>query len=325
MKHGFWALGLIIFLSAASAFAEAEEGFVSLFNGKDLTGWTVKGGFATYNVEDGVIIGRCAPGKPGNTFLCTEKEYANFILKLEFRFVVMGNSGVQFRSHARPQKDSERVFGYQCEIADRVAIGQIYDEGRRAWSYSSRYRNLKRPDDWFAADAVRAYKKNEWNAVEIQCIGPSIRTWINGIPCANIIDTATDAGFFGLQVHAGGAGTLEWRNIEVKELPATVWKPLEGSLDVTKDFVVRARLSEEMARKVCSDSVEKFVKKGENSVVVAAIGNRWVELLNDKEGLDLNDAQAVSDLRNSSGLSNTKDVQWEYLEITPELRQQIER
>lgn len=325
MLRGILVLGVILILSAASSIAAAEEGFVSLFNGKDLTGWTVKGGFAAYNVENGVIVGRCAPGKPGNTFLCTEKEYANFVLKLEFRFVVMGNSGVQFRSHARPVTEGERVFGYQCEIADRVAIGQIYDEARRGWAYSSRYRDLKRPDDWFAPDSVRAYRKNEWNTVEIQCVGPSIRTWINGIPCANLIDAVTEAGFIGLQVHAGGAGTLEWRSLEIMELPATVWKPLEGTPDLSKDFVVRAQLPEEKAKEVLTESVREFVKKGENQIVIAAVGSRWVELVNDREYLDLSDDQAVSDLRKGGALSRSRDISWEYLEITPELREQIER
>ena len=83
------------------AMAEEEEGFVSLFNGQDLTGWTVNGGYATYAVEDGCIIGTCAPDKPMNTFLCTDKEYGNFILKFQVKFLENGNSGCQFRSHTR--------------------------------------------------------------------------------------------------------------------------------------------------------------------------------------------------------------------------------
>ncbi len=327
MKHSIGALSLFLFvLSFASVAAAAEDGFVSLFNGKDLAGWTVRGGFAKYDVEDGLIVGRCTPKTPGNTFLCTDKEYGNFILKLEFKFVVMGNSGVQIRSQAKPNGDRERVFGYQCEIADRVAIGQIYVEGRRAWSYCSKFRDLRNPNDWFAPDAVRPYKKDDWNAVEIQCLGPSIRTWINGIECANLIDVMTGSGFIGLQVHAGGAGTLQWRNNEIKELPASEWKPLSKPLDLSKDFVVRGVVSEEVARKILSEPTTRFIKTGDNTVVVAAIGNRWVEILNDKEYVDLSAADAVSKLRKSGSFGASDDnVQWEYMEIAPSMRQQIER
>ncbi len=81
---------------------EPEDGFVSLFDGRTLGGWVKRGGDAAYSVDNGTIVGECLPSRM-NTFLCTEKEYGNFILKLEFKFDVPGNSGVQFRSAARPR------------------------------------------------------------------------------------------------------------------------------------------------------------------------------------------------------------------------------
>lgn len=303
-----------------------EKGFTSLFNGQDLTGWTPRGGSAAYSVENGVIVGRCAPGTPGNTFLCTEKEYGNFILKLEFRFVVNGNSGVQFRSHARQNGNSERVYGYQCEIADRVAIGQIYDEGRRAWGYSSKFRDLRNPNDWFSADAVRPYRAKEWNSVEIQCIGPSIRTWINGISCADIMDVLDADGFIGLQVHAGGAGTLEWRNLRIQELPASEWKPLEKEPFSENDAALRTVCAKKNAENLLSDAGKAFLKDGENSVCVTAVGNRWVEIVNEKEVLDTTDAAVVSERREQvRSVSVQENVKWESMEITQEMRKMMER
>ena len=93
-------IGLLVSSSLTASAADVEDGFVSLFNGRDLAGWVKRGGSAEYQVENGEIVGKCVPNTPGNTFLCTEKEYGNFILRLQYKFVEAGNSGVQFRSAA---------------------------------------------------------------------------------------------------------------------------------------------------------------------------------------------------------------------------------
>ncbi|MDO4583075.1 MAG: DUF1080 domain-containing protein [Planctomycetia bacterium] len=201
----------------------AEEGFVSLFNGENLEGWKVRGGSATYKVEDGCIIGTCVPDTPHNTFLCTEKSYGNFILKLEFKMLVSGNSGIQIRSQSRPLgEDREGVYGYQCEIAEYNALGQIYDEGRRGFKHGKVF--LDSTSEEIRNKAFATYKKGEWNSMEIQCVGPSIRTWVNGVPVANILDPVDLYGFIGLQVHAGKQGTIAWRNIRIKDLGVSQWK-----------------------------------------------------------------------------------------------------
>ena len=107
---------------------------VELFNGKDLTGWTKRGGEAKYAVEDNMIVGRSVPNT-SNTFLTTDKEYGDFILELDFKISETDfNSGIQIRSHSRPQGDGERVYGYQVEIdpkPDRAWTAGIYLRRRR--------------------------------------------------------------------------------------------------------------------------------------------------------------------------------------------------
>jgi len=200
----------------------AQEGFVSLFNGKDLTGWTVKGGDAKYHVEDGCIVGVVNDARL-NTFLCSEKEYENFIFKAEFKFDQNFNSGIQFRSLARPEGDRERVYGYQCEMESAGMTAAIYDEGRRG-------RWLNVVTDELKEKTKAPFKQGEWNELEIQCVGPSIRTWLNGQPVTDIMDTMTARGFFGLQVHSAQntGAQVRWRNIRVKELPWTPWIPFFG-------------------------------------------------------------------------------------------------
>lgn len=208
------SLTLLSLCLFAPGLRAAEEGFTSLFNGKTLDGWTKHGGGATYRIEGDSIVGEVGPGK--NTFLCTDKHYGDFVLKMELKLDVPGNSGVQFRSHVREEGD--RVFGYQCEIdpSERAWSGGIYDEGRRGWLNSLADNEPGR----------KAFKLDDWNEYTIQAIGPSLKTWVNGVACADLIDTADMSGLIALQVHAGKEGRIRWRNILIKDLGQSEWKPL---------------------------------------------------------------------------------------------------
>ncbi len=205
---------LIVLSTLAALGSAAEEGFVSLFDGKSLDGWTKHGGGATYKIEGDCIVGEVGPGS--NTFLCTDREYGDFVFKVELKLDVPGNSGIQFRSHVADKND--RVFGYQCEIdpSDRAWSGGVYDEGRRGWLYPLEGREQAR----------RAFKRDDWNEYVIQAVGPSLKTWINGVPCADLIDTADMSGLIALQVHSGEQGRIRWRNIRIKDLGRSEWKPL---------------------------------------------------------------------------------------------------
>ena len=201
--------------------AAEEEGFVSLFDGKTLEGWAPHGGSAKYKVEDGAIVGECVPNTQGNTFLVYEKPFGNFILKLDFKVDVPGNSGVQFRSAIRESDD--RVYGYQCEIDPGTTdTCRIYDEGRRGHQKGRVWLD-NTPEDALNA-SLATYKKDDWNSIEIQAVGPSLRTWLNGVPVANIYDYKDFSGFFGLQIHQGAQGVIRWKNIRVKDLGVSEWK-----------------------------------------------------------------------------------------------------
>lgn len=188
--------------------AAGEKGFTSLFDGKTLDGWIVKGGTSTYAVKDGCIVGTVDTKTKINTFLCTDKDYGDFVLKLE---VKLGdpccNSGIQFRSHT---KKNGRVFGYQSEIdpSKRAWTAGIYDEGRRGWIYKL--------DGDKHVKARKAFKLHDWNTIKIQAEGDSIKTWVNGVLCTDLTDDADASGFIGLQVHAGGPGTVIWRNVRIQ-------------------------------------------------------------------------------------------------------------
>lgn len=222
-------LGVLAVLTALglSAAAAEADGWIALFNGQNLDGWAQHGGKARYRVEEGQIVGEPVPNTP-NSFLCTTRHYGDFILELEFKPMTGLNSGIQVRSEvfAEPKTieaggkaikvPADRVHGYQIEIdpSDRAWTGGIYDEGRRGW--------LKDLKDNEAAR--KAFKANEWNQLRIECRGDTLKTWLNGVPAAELKDGMTLKGLIGLQVHGIGSEPkqleVRWRNIRLKELAA---------------------------------------------------------------------------------------------------------
>ncbi len=212
----------------------ADDGFRSLFDGKTLDGWVQRGGKAKYSVDDGMIVGRTVPNTP-NSFLCTERRFSNFILEYEYKCDDQLNSGVQFRSNVfdKPMMveingkkrtiAAGRVHGYQVEIdpnkPDRMWSGGVYDEGRRGWLFPGIAGGDAKA---FTKQGQQVYKKGEWNKARVQCRGPHIQTWLNGVPRADFKDDLTLEGIIALQVH-GVRGrkdplTVRWRNLRIKVL-----------------------------------------------------------------------------------------------------------
>lgn len=219
-------------LAIALASTAVGGEWINLFDGKTLEGWEIHSGTATYKVEDGVILGTAVKGSP-NSFLCTKEQFGDFILEFEVKNDPELNSGVQFRSLIASEETSfeatnrqgkkitrkrpaDRVYGYQVEISNEAQgqAGNVYDEARRA----------KMLDDFSDKPAARAaFKDNSWNRYLVVCKGNSIRTWINGVPCAEFTDDVTSKGTIGLQVHGVPNNRFKpyevrWRNIRLLKL-----------------------------------------------------------------------------------------------------------
>lgn len=216
-------------LVVISGCGDSEAGkWISLFDGQTLNGWSVHSGFAKYEAVDGAIVGTAVKGSP-NTFLCTDKEFGDFILEFEVLLDPKLNSGVQFRSQIASEEivywfrdnDGEphrqvihpdRVYGYQVEIATEQggSSGGVYDEARRAFM-------LWRPES--GSEASKAFKDSQWNRYRVECRGSSIKTWVNEVLCADFKDSMTARGIIGLQVHDVGDDPtpyeVRWRNIRI--------------------------------------------------------------------------------------------------------------
>jgi len=204
---------LLFLFTSVNVFAQkTNSAWTNLYNGKDLSGWRLLGGKATYEAKGDEIIGTTVSNTP-NSFLATEQEYGDFILEVELLAHPLMNSGIQFRSLSNSEYQNGRVHGYQMEIdpSARAWSGGVYDEGRRGWLY-----NLE-----LNPAAKTAYKINDWNKYRIECIGNSIRTWVNGIPVSNLVDDMTRKGFIAMQVHSIPSSEpqgrqIRWKNIRLQ-------------------------------------------------------------------------------------------------------------
>jgi hypothetical protein len=231
-KELYSALASVFLLFAVQCDSAGQEKWINLFDGESLNGWSVHSGFATYRVEDGAIVGQARAGSP-NSFLCTDREFGDFILEFEVFLEDPGlNSGVQFRSRIAEQelvfwfRDQEgnyqplsipedRVYGYQVEIASEAggASGGVYDEARRAmlpfW-----------PGE--GTPESKVFKDKQWNTYRIECRGDSIRTVVNGVVVTDFRDALSLQGIIGLQVHDVGSDQtpyqVRWRHIWILPL-----------------------------------------------------------------------------------------------------------
>ncbi len=180
-----------------------------LFTGTDFSEFEQLGGEAGYRAEDGVIIGTSVANTE-DSFMATKKIYSDFILEYKVMVDTSLNSGVQIRSNTYL---NGCVHGYQVEIdpTPRAYSGGIYEQARRGW-----LNNLSENEAGRAA-----FKNHEWNQYRVEAIGGSIKTWINGVMCANLVDECDESGFIAFQVHSINIEKKPWEEgVEV------MWKDI---------------------------------------------------------------------------------------------------
>ncbi|HEV7279296.1 MAG TPA: DUF1080 domain-containing protein [Pirellulaceae bacterium] len=196
-----------------AASAAADEGFVSLFDGKTLAGW--EGNEKAFRVKDGAVVaGSLSDVIPQNEFLCTTQEYGDFELRLQAKLDGKGeNAGIQFRSERVP--NHHEVSGYQCDMGrawNRSVWGALYDESRRN-------KMLAEPTAEAAEKATR--EPGQWNDFVIRCEGPRVQIWLNGVQTVDYEEKDADIarrGIVGLQIHGGEPALASYRNIRLKLL-----------------------------------------------------------------------------------------------------------
>lgn len=189
---------ITVLLIVCTAGLSAQE--ISLFNGKDLSGWTIYGTEKWY-VEDGILVSESGPDA-GYGYLGTNEHYKDFELTLEFQQEANGNSGVFIRSTV----DGTKVSGWQVEVAPPGHhTGGVYESYGRGW--------LIQPP----AEKDEALKFGEWNTMKIRVVGDQLTSWLNGVEMVSISDEKIGAGegSIALQIHDGGGIKVRWRNINL--------------------------------------------------------------------------------------------------------------
>jgi hypothetical protein len=209
-KYPCMKLVALFLLGSSLAGAGAEK---AIFDGKTFSGWegdTKK----TWRIADEAFVGGSLETKvPHNEFLCTERQYTNFVLRLKFKLVGTEgfvNSGVQIRSKRVP--NHFEVSGYQCDIGDPEWWGALYDEARRN-------KVLVKSD---IKKLEKVLKRQDWNNYEIRAEGRRIQAWINGVQTFDYTEPDEKIPQFGsicLQVHGGGKAEAWYKDISVEELP----------------------------------------------------------------------------------------------------------
>lgn len=202
LKIVCFLLGTSLF-SACSGSQKSASDSVSLFNGKDLSGWKIYGTEKWY-VEKGELVCESGPDK-GYGYLGTEASYKNFDLTLEFKQEANGNSGVFFRSSI----DGTKITGWQAEVAPPGQhTGGIYESYGRGW--------LIKPADGLD----KSLKMGTWNTLRVRVVGDEVATWLNGTQMITLKDEKIGkaTGQIALQIHDGGGIKVRWRNIRLKKL-----------------------------------------------------------------------------------------------------------
>ena len=213
MKIKFMTLVIALTALFVNGYSSGNDGWVSLFNSKNLQDYQVLNGTAEFTLKNGVVIG-VSKLKTPNTFLATKQDYGDFILEYEAKIDSSLNSGVQIRSLSKADYKNGKVHGYQVELdpSKRAWTGGLYDEGRRGWLF-----NLE-----CNPEAKNAYKPEAWNKFRVEAIGKNIRVWLNGFPTVDVVDEMTASGFIALQVHSIGGNeekagkTVQFRNVRIK-------------------------------------------------------------------------------------------------------------
>ena len=203
MLNKFTLSVLLTFTFTIGGFSQQNTESISLFNGVDLSGWTIHGTEKWY-VEDGDLV--CENGSDNEYgYLSTDEYYDNFVLTLEYKQESNGNSGVFFRSTL----DGIIINGWQVEISPPGHdTGGIYESYGRGW--------LIKPDPI----KDKSLKYGDWNSMKIMVKGDNVKTWLNGVEMIHINDQkiGEGKGSIALQIHAGDDVKVRWRNIKLEKL-----------------------------------------------------------------------------------------------------------
>ncbi len=210
---------LLLFILCQNAQAQESGGWVSLFNGKNLAGWSVVGDSATFTVEEGAIRMHRKANTREHTFLRTDKKYRDFILELECKQEERFQYGILVRAIPAPDTAHVRLYGYQLKFdqnKNRRWTGAIFDDFGNTWQWLSTL-----TDNPEAQNALK--EAGQWDHYRFELLDDTIKVWVNGVAASNLVNGKYQEGYIALKIHSlGNNPALEkptaWvRNIRIIE------------------------------------------------------------------------------------------------------------
>jgi hypothetical protein len=223
--------------SAAVTVKPGQDGFVRLFNGRNLSGWA--GDSKYWSVQDSAITGVTDGTPKMNRFLTWKgSTIRNFDLRVKVRISEGGNSGIQYRGTLRPDLGLDVVTGYQCDVVANKAQynGMVYEEkGRRILSHTGEKVIVdSEGQPWVVGQfPVKEFAPNAWHEYRVLVRGNHHQHWIGGHPTADLIDFDEAGraleGVLAMQVHVGPKMKVQYKDFRIKHLPDDL--PLEQSED----------------------------------------------------------------------------------------------
>jgi arylsulfatase A-like enzyme len=223
--------------SAAVTVTPGKDGFVQLFNGKNLNGWT--GDPEYWSVKDGAITGVTDGSLKMNRFLSWEgSTIRNFDLQVKVKVTPGGNSGIQYRGLSRPDIGLDIVSGYQCDVVANTPEynGMLYEErGRRILSHTGEKVIIDTTGQpWVVGQLpFKEFAPDQWHDYRVLVEGNHHQHWIDGHPAADLIDLDEKGraleGVLAVQVHVGPAMTIQYKDFKIKHLPDDM--PLQKAED----------------------------------------------------------------------------------------------
>ncbi|WP_146531162.1 3-keto-disaccharide hydrolase [Novipirellula artificiosorum] len=214
----------MVFLSNGAVLAE-DNGFVPMFNGRDMAQWEGKSGW--WKVEKGLLTAESTVEKP-----CTRSHYlywtggepADFEMRCQFRISAAGNSGIQFRSERREDWDT---WGYQADMDGAgVYMGCLYQHERglvaeRGQSVSIDAKGQKTIATFAeAAKLLQVVKPEQWNTYRVIAKGSRVSLWINGVKMCEADDVeprlGLRKGIIALQMHQGPPMKVEYKDLMIR-------------------------------------------------------------------------------------------------------------
>lgn len=187
----------LIMLGSINSYSQANEAWETIFNGKDLAGWTIVDPPVDVAVEDSSIVIHMTPYTSRHSFIRTNKEYKDFILELDFKRDKLIDSGVMFRCETAPDSSYSALFGYMIKIDPRP---------QRLWT-GGLFVDFGNGYNWLQTlegnEAGRRAEKQEgkWNRLRVEAIGENVKVWLNGVPTTHIRDDRYKLGYVGFKIH----------------------------------------------------------------------------------------------------------------------------